>query len=391
MMKKRNDKSEKLNNKGITLIELIVAMAILAIVVVPFVHSFVTAAKTNQKAKERFYATTAAEDIMELWETVNLEKEVAYIRSLVPDGSPDPVTANSGKYTIDLSSDILAGYIGEDFVNNGYSAQIILDPSVYSATNTKEFSEVISYNSQTDGIYMMSEGFDDNEIKEFAKAESLNESYLKPIVNRDISVTVSPNGSRDGVDFVKVSVKVVYSTGDGKTHSKPSVVVYNNIVKEGKEAFPLKNIYLLYTPLPGATCREHIYVYNDSDSEFNLFLLRENTVPGYSIPVALSDNNDGSGNSKITIRTNLFNENKFYNPGPGESFDVTSDLKMSVTYKPSKDSAMPYDDDLINIKTLEGLTLKGDAQSECRIYQMNVIVSKNGQELTNITGSKINR
>ena len=53
------------DNRGMTLVELLVAIVLLAIVVVPLLHVFITAAKTNLKARERLRITTAAQDIME--------------------------------------------------------------------------------------------------------------------------------------------------------------------------------------------------------------------------------------------------------------------------------------------------------------------------------------
>ncbi len=53
------------DDRGITLVELIVSIAILAIIVLPFLNSFVTAAKTNAKSRNQLNATHLAENIME--------------------------------------------------------------------------------------------------------------------------------------------------------------------------------------------------------------------------------------------------------------------------------------------------------------------------------------
>lgn len=47
MRKLKND------DRGVTLVEIIVSIAILAIIVLPFLNAFVTATKTNVKAKKR--------------------------------------------------------------------------------------------------------------------------------------------------------------------------------------------------------------------------------------------------------------------------------------------------------------------------------------------------
>ena len=44
---------KKMDNKGLTLLELIVSIAILAIVVLPLLTAFLVSLKTNVKAKEK--------------------------------------------------------------------------------------------------------------------------------------------------------------------------------------------------------------------------------------------------------------------------------------------------------------------------------------------------
>ena len=50
MRKLKND------DRGVTLVEIIVSIAILAIIVLPFLNAFVTATKTNVKAKNEMNA-----------------------------------------------------------------------------------------------------------------------------------------------------------------------------------------------------------------------------------------------------------------------------------------------------------------------------------------------
>lgn len=63
----------KENNQGLSLIEVLVAVMILAIVVTPFLHSFITAATTNAKAKSMHKATVLAQSVMEGFKAEELE------------------------------------------------------------------------------------------------------------------------------------------------------------------------------------------------------------------------------------------------------------------------------------------------------------------------------
>lgn len=63
----------KLNQKGMTLVEVIVAMAILAVVVVPTLHMFISSANANFQSRLRQRATLVGESVMESFKAYNME------------------------------------------------------------------------------------------------------------------------------------------------------------------------------------------------------------------------------------------------------------------------------------------------------------------------------
>ena len=65
MWKKRTRAGKRLNNSGMSLVEVIVAMTIFAIVTVPVLHALTTSAVYNQKARRRQNVTALAESVME--------------------------------------------------------------------------------------------------------------------------------------------------------------------------------------------------------------------------------------------------------------------------------------------------------------------------------------
>ena len=65
MWKKRAKAGKRLNNSGMSLVEVIVAMTIFAIVTVPVLHALTTSAVYNQKARRRQNVTALAESVME--------------------------------------------------------------------------------------------------------------------------------------------------------------------------------------------------------------------------------------------------------------------------------------------------------------------------------------
>ena len=77
---------KQLNNEGFSLVELLIAIVILSIIVVPLLHSFVTSARTNAKSRSTMHATAIAEDIMEMFEAHSLEEMADIYTAETPAG-----------------------------------------------------------------------------------------------------------------------------------------------------------------------------------------------------------------------------------------------------------------------------------------------------------------
>lgn len=151
-----NVKGEKrqLNNDGFSLVELLIAMVILSIIVVPLLHSFVTSARTNAKAGNTMRATAIAEDVMENFEAYSLEElEKRYTAQGFTvqgsdgtgvdadgDGSADPGTA--GEW-------LFSGTLAADSVTSGqYDVIVRLNPSGYHQADLKGINDKQTVNLQ---------------------------------------------------------------------------------------------------------------------------------------------------------------------------------------------------------------------------------------------------
>ncbi len=95
-------KRSLINNSGMTLVELMIAVVILAVIVVPLLHAFVSASNVSRQAKERLRVTTAAQDIMEGLKAETLESFAYGI--YYPAGYSDATTTHKGFTLLDSTT-----------------------------------------------------------------------------------------------------------------------------------------------------------------------------------------------------------------------------------------------------------------------------------------------
>lgn len=80
-------KSKRLDNRGLTLIELLMAIAILAIIIVPVFGSFITSARVNIRARKTLAATDVAQTIFEGFADKTFEEVKGSISGLTTSGT----------------------------------------------------------------------------------------------------------------------------------------------------------------------------------------------------------------------------------------------------------------------------------------------------------------
>ena len=118
----------KSNNKGFSLVELIIAAAVFAILVYPITNALIAATKTTSTSTKKQYAVEKAEEIMENFKTADLGDKVA----LPDDNGTKTYTFNKGtstKESISLpnsNSVYMATNLKEDKVMMGFSIAFII-------------------------------------------------------------------------------------------------------------------------------------------------------------------------------------------------------------------------------------------------------------------------
>lgn len=103
---------EKESNKGFTFVELLVCVAILAIISFPLLNSFVVAGRTNERAKAIQRSTTLAQNVMETLKGKSLEETITTFRG-----------GNLGELNITdpyITTNSFVNVLGEDTLNGKY-------------------------------------------------------------------------------------------------------------------------------------------------------------------------------------------------------------------------------------------------------------------------------
>ena len=147
---------KELNNKGVSLVELLIATIILGIVVVPLLHSFVTAANTTARSRQLGDATLLGENVAELVETTAMsDLDVLFEDPAFGVDNTDPDNP-SISYSRDRDTDIYSlSALGVHAGNSTFNVKVKLDPTAYRAGAGVNNVKLSDY-SNMDGIYAQS-------------------------------------------------------------------------------------------------------------------------------------------------------------------------------------------------------------------------------------------
>ncbi len=99
-------KRKKLNHKGMTLVEVIVAVAILSVVVAPTLRIFASTAGTNLRSRGRQRATSVAEATMETFKAYNVEQ---LCKQFLSNSFKGTVASSDGTHTTTMSAAAVYG------------------------------------------------------------------------------------------------------------------------------------------------------------------------------------------------------------------------------------------------------------------------------------------
>lgn len=340
-MKGRNRKLGR-ENGGFSLVEVLVAVVILAVITIPLLHCLVTGSKVNAKSKKVLNATNIAQNLMEELKGQELPDSDA---ELINDGYTKETIAGTGDIIYVKKVKDIAGEAGK------FHARIVLDPGISNGVyNANAMADVEGVDLNKDVVYIQASDYEkaaglmsysdviDKLIQEFALAGvSCTAGEVEPAMNRVITLDILKQAG--GVN-VGTSCNVALSIAYEATVAGTSVSVLNpasaSIYKSVQSGDELRNLYLAYEPLyKGAS--DKIVINNTEEAPVTVYLIKQKGVDG--------ENNENSYRVKVEVKEGTTDM----------SWASNSDYKAATQIRTNLDEPMT--------STYSGMTLSQAAYS----------------------------
>ncbi len=356
-------------NAGFSLVELLISVTILAIIVIPLLHMFVTSSKINIKSRTTLRATTVAQDIMEGLKAYDIDELKAQFNnptegfyvindSIIKGGMREDTareeaevgtgtdgTTNPGYYCFVLEGVTMQGseydalimvdgrgYQTVDGTNGSHTANqanMGVDGVTPKAHNNDGFAAVTAIDESKDGVYAEKAEFAEEILERIRTTykDEFEADGIEPAdvtfktsgltVSRSYTVNISDGGTDTaGNPVADVEVKAVCECG---YNGESRTVDVSDLIHDRYASFISGNYYFLYYPLYAAI-DEEIEINNAADIPLNLTIAKQIYASEDSTdPYVLSDsqlnaaeknyhicvNISGGSLNQTQIRTNL--------------------------------------------------------------------------------------
>ena len=299
-----NKTSVKLNNKGLSLVEVLVCVAILAIIFVPLMNTFMTSSRLNKKANDTQTATALAQKIAEEFKTQTLtDIDTSGVYSRTADNSVFMTLTPEQQSKYEEAAFTVLNYSKDNYAYHGmsYDVKVVLDPLAYSVTstqvnakdaNTFEYPVITQIDAAKNPLIASEMNLYDGAAEEELRMK-LPASYRdggaddKSVADVRLGMTKNINVSISGTTSLNVVCDITYSyTTGGSTYSVtyhpyshvfPMSALMDAGVFTGWEAGG--NVYLFVTPYDptGGIKANNITIqnsYSDAGKKINVYLIR---------------------------------------------------------------------------------------------------------------------
>lgn len=419
LMKKRvrPNKSAKLNNKGVSLVELIVAMTILAFAAVVIYEGFVMAAKTNSKSRVQHKATSLAQSVLEGLKAETLDEilyQVSYPSYVDGDGAtvvnfdilPASMLKNSVAASVSAGDVYMAGNVNEkekgynrtadgkyEFMlkdvkmeNTLFDVAVLMDSSPYitgessnrgQEYNSQKMIQVPTMDSNYDAVIANSKEYDADAWSQVASI--IGADYVKSRAKRVIEVTIEDTPLISGDKVSKVSATYTYYYDSVTLYTATDVVFDNSLSPE----YALRNLFLFFRPSYGYI-KDEIIINNPDDKELNIYMVKQQVVENaveligkentYTANITVKGSAAATAASGLKVKTNL-----------GTNIGSGTDAPMQATYTYYADSTVVATGS--TAKTMLEVNNLTNSEEKDKLMDVYVNVYHNGELKASLTGS----
>lgn len=275
----------KKENKGFSLLEVLVAIAVLGLLAGPLMHSFVTAANTNVKSKDRQRITAVAQNLMEQVVALEPEELQSDREWKAFDGAGNLIAVSGAGVAAGAKA---ASYVREyqNIVsgNRSYDARVTLSSNAYDQVNQEPLADISNMDLNQDACYLENQkdgqaASGDPVAEEFSnrvvtamqdelQGQEITDDMIQDMTDRarasveekmkrTITLDVTLIGQLSGRHTTRVELSIAYEYNDPDDPDipelEPEQQVIRTLVREqifdntGSEQ-DLRNIYLFYQP-----------------------------------------------------------------------------------------------------------------------------------------------
>lgn len=268
----------KQNNQGFSLVEVLVALAILMIIAVPLLNGFVMSARVNAKSKNLLRATTAGGNVMERIKSTDLD---SYQGQTYEVTEADGSTTTHAVYEYDaVSNTYKLTFPDEKVDGKGYWVEATLNPEFYKDTsldsklqyNNNGFAEIYDMSSDANAFLIETSAMDSDAMANLPGVDASNFDE----VERHILVRIVENSGN-----VDVYGTVSYVHGADKWYGMNNQCLYT----DGSGNSMLKNVFLIFDPafLGDKSMDETIEVENLNNYPVNIQLVKQDSDSASSL------------------------------------------------------------------------------------------------------------
>lgn len=316
---------KKLNNRGFSLVELLVALVILGLITVPLLHTFLTAAGTTVKSRRMGDATTAAQNVVETLQANSVQKILRYKDAADTNDLADVFSAGSAAApAVDADGGITLKLTGVRTGDRAFDVGLTLNPTVYKGGGGIQGinDRSITQFTAMDAVYAQEPSGSQNPD---AAAEELFSSRNGADADvtsraRKVELVLHADDNASGEHSVTATLNWIYTfhytveeeDGTSTSHTdkvESSVPLLTGHVVPSGETLSL---YLLFFPYYQGVS-DDIYIKNTDNEPCRIFLIKQKSAaatdaakePNYGAQVTLEENHPGDTTFFASVFSNI--------------------------------------------------------------------------------------